>query len=148
MISIIYWLATALILVLFELTSPSNFFFLSFSCGALIGALTNWLGCSLFLQSLAAFISTGISFLLLFFWVRKQVHRFSKKEYQSNMYSLVGKSGFIIKEPTLEEFGHVKIGGEIWSCKALHDDELLKPGTEVGVIKVSGAHVIIEHIER
>ncbi len=143
--TVIYWLAAALILLFFELSSPGHFFFLSFSCGALAGALANWLGYTFFVQSCIALISTSISFFILFFWVKKQAHRFTKKEYQSNIYSLVGKEGFIIKEPMPEDFGQVKIGGEIWSCRVVHD-EVFKIGTEVRITRVTGSHVVVEKI--
>ena len=141
----LYWLAAALILLFFELSSPGHFLFLSFSVGALSGALASWLGYSVFMQSIVATVMTGASFFILVAWIKKQALIFSKKEYQSNIFALVGKVGFITKQVTNDEFGQVKIGGETWACKAAHD-EWLKVGTEVRIMRIRGAHAVVEKV--
>ena len=141
-----YWLIAALIFLLFEMTSPGLFLFLSFCFGALSGVLTSWLGYSLVMQVLIALIVTSVSLLVLTRWVKGQLHRL-QKESHTNMFAIVGKRGIIVKEIFSKEFGQVKINGEVWSCRSLHD-EPIEGGQEVVVIQVRGAHVLVSKITK
>ena len=39
--------------------------------------------------------------------------------------------------------GRVKIGGEIWSARALDGDQVLEPGTNVQVAEIQGATALV-----
>ena len=140
---VLYWLAAAVILLFFELANPGHFFFLSFCFGTLAGAAISWWGFSVFLQSLVALIVTTITFFILVFWVKKSSQYLSKKEHQSNIFALIGQTGVILKAPIADDFGHVKIGGEVWACKVAHG-KLVQVGDGVRVLTVKGAHVVVE----
>ncbi|MGE0206982.1 MAG: NfeD family protein [Candidatus Babeliales bacterium] len=137
----LYWLLAALLLLFFELASPSHFLFFSFSCGALGGAIASWLNLTIFWQALIACAFTISSFIYLRWWL--QVHTKKKAEYESNMFALVGKTGIITKAAQAQEFGQVKIGGQIWSCRGVHD-QAMQEGSRVRIVRVQGAHVVVE----
>ena len=139
-----YWLMAALIFLLFELSSPGLFLFLSFSCGALFGALASWLGYSFAMQSIIALFGTICSLVILTRWVKGQLHRFTKEQH-TNIYALIGKRGYILKKVTPEKFGQAKINGEVWSCKSTHQEEI-EIGQEIEVVQVSGSHIVVKKI--
>lgn len=140
----LYWLMAALIFLLFELSSPGLFLFLSFSCGAFSGALISWMGYSLAIQIFGVLFMTGVSLLMLTRWVKKQVHS-SKREHVTNMYALIGKKGYIKKKVAPGDFGQVKINGELWSCRSLHQ-EPIEVGHHIEVVQVSGSHVLVKKV--
>ena len=139
----IYWLIAAIILFVIELGGPGNFLFFSFSCGALFGMVASWLGFGLVAQSTGAVLITGIAFGLLYMWIKKDAKRFNKKKYESNVYTLIGQKGHIIKPPSIESFGQVKIGGQVWSCK-VRASKTVHAGDQVCIVEVKGAHVIVD----
>jgi membrane protein implicated in regulation of membrane protease activity len=144
--TLLYWLGSAVLLLFFELANPSHFLFLSFSFGAFIGGFAAWLDFPFAAQTVLALFATGTTFLLLRSWILQQVKRLSSKEHKSNTDALEGKIGIVIKEVKSLEFGQVKIGGQIWSCRGVHD-EIIRVNEEVRILGVKGAHVILEKIK-
>lgn len=144
--TVFYWLCAAVFFLFFELINPGYFFFLSFSCGALAGACAAWLGCAFVPQTVIALVGTMLTFVGLRWWLRQQVKCFSSKEHKSNTDALEGKIGLVIKEVKPREFGQVKIGGQIWSCRGV-DDETIHVNEEVRILGVKGAHVIIQKVK-
>jgi membrane protein implicated in regulation of membrane protease activity len=136
-----YWFATAFVLLLFELASPGLFLYLSFCFGAFSGGITSLLGYSLVVQMLIALMATSLSLIILAKWVREQLHHW-QKDHHTNIFALVGKHGIIIKQVEAYKFGQVKINGEVWSCRSLHEEQI-NIGQEVVVMQVCGAHVVV-----
>jgi membrane protein implicated in regulation of membrane protease activity len=55
--------------------------------------------------------------------------------------------GFVAEAIVVERVdvndGRVKIGGEIWSAKTYHPDEVHEPGTRLNVMKIDGATALV-----
>jgi membrane protein implicated in regulation of membrane protease activity len=56
--------------------------------------------------------------------------------------ALVGSPATVL-ERVDGEGGRVKIGGEIWSARALDEDHVMEPGTRVEVLKIEGATALV-----
>jgi membrane protein implicated in regulation of membrane protease activity len=137
----LFWLVAAGAFLLFEAAHPGLFVFLSFCFGALAGAFLSWLGYSLVHQASLALIVTIIAAYILIRWLKDYL-RHIPRDQLSNYYAMVGKKGVIVQHSTPKEFGQVKINGELWAYRSVHD-EPLAIGDEVEVIMVRGAHVVV-----
>ena len=139
---IFYWFIVAILFLLFELCSPGLFYFLSFSCGALVASVAAAFCFSQFDQAVFFLFSSIAALFLLRMWVR----RYNKKNhYHSNMYALQGKQGVVITPATVQQFGYVHINAEVWAYKTLHN-EPIPAGSSVQVLDVRGAHLIVTAI--
>jgi len=140
------WLSIALSFLLLEIAHPGLFLFLSFCFGALAGAVLSWFGYSIYAQLLGALVTTCIATVILFYWVRKRYGEFRKGiDHQSNVYALVGRKGWVTKSIEPGEFGFVKLNGEVWMARALHETSIDK-GCEVEVLYIRGAHLVVEKV--
>ncbi len=140
---IFFWLVVAVFFLLFELGTPGLFYFLSFSCGALIAFVAGAFCMSVVDQASIFLISSVAAFFLLKEWVKRYG---SKSHYHSNIYAMQGKRGVIITPATMQQFGYVHIGGETWACKTV-DNKLIPAGVAVQVMQVRGAHLIVAECE-
>lgn len=136
---IFFWLIVALFFLLFELGSPGLFYFLSFSCGALITSFAGAMCVSVFDQAIIFIVSSIAAFFALSKWVKKQT---GTKHSHSNIYALQGKRGVVVTPATLDQFGYVHIGGQVWAYKALNNEEI-SAGSPVEIVDVRGAHVVV-----
>jgi membrane protein implicated in regulation of membrane protease activity len=56
--------------------------------------------------------------------------------------ALVGASAVVVDQVD-KNGGRVKIGGEVWSARALDESQVLAPGTEVQVAEIKGATALV-----
>ncbi len=134
------WLLFGLFCVVFELITPGLFYCLSFALGTVPAALCAWYNFSLEWQAAVFFISSFISFFMLYVCVRKAVK--GDEHYRSNVDALPGKKGFVVEKVFHHHVGQVQVEGEIWSAQSLHQ-ELLEKGTSIIVIRVEGVRLIV-----
>lgn len=133
------WFIVAMLFLIFELSSPGLFYFLSFALGGVLAGFAAYFQITVLDQAAIFLITAVLSLALLRLWVKKCG---SRGHYQSNIYALKGKSGIVISPSTPQQFGYVHIGGEIWASKALYE-AYIAPGTRIQVVDVRGAHLII-----
>lgn len=82
---------------------------------------------------LTAFALTSLIALIL---LRKFVSKSLKGTiHPTNVDALVGKRGTVIQNIEPNNGGHVKINGEIWFGKSIHND-VIKTGTVIEVLGV------------
>ena len=134
------WLLFGLLCVVFELMTPGLFYCLSFALATLPTALSAWCGVSLAVQSTVFFISSLVSFFILYVCVRKAAE--GDEHYRSNVDALPGKKGFVVEKMFHHHVGQVQVEGEIWSAQSLHQ-ELLEKGASIIVIRVEGVRLIV-----
>lgn len=140
------WLVVALSFVLGEIAHPGLFLFLSFAGGACGAAVASLLGYSFVVQCSVALVTTLFGFMVLFGWLRLRGYTGQEQGAQaSNIYALSGKQGTVLKAVVPNQFGAVKINGEIWSARAVHNKSI-EQGCIVEVITVRGAHVIVKEL--
>jgi membrane protein implicated in regulation of membrane protease activity len=138
---IFFWFGVSLFFLLLEMGSPGLFFFLSFFLGALVsGCVALIVTPSLIIQGVVFLGSSLAAFFVLHYWVKKGVRETAV--HKTNIFTLQGKHGLIIKEIRADEVGLVKVGGETWSARSVHNQPI-KIGTKVTVVQVRGAHLIV-----
>jgi membrane protein implicated in regulation of membrane protease activity len=57
-------------------------------------------------------------------------------------YALVGKKAVVIEEVSGTQ-GLIKLSGEVWSARALDEDQVIPAGTLVDVMEIDGATAIV-----
>ncbi|MGE0009285.1 MAG: NfeD family protein [Candidatus Babeliales bacterium] len=143
---IFFWLVIALTFVLFEIAHPGLFLCLSFAVGACLAAIASYLDYNLVVQTSVALIGTLLGFLALYSWIRLTGYAGpGHGSHPSGVYALPGKRAVVTKAIVPDQFGQVKINGEIWSARSDHNQHI-PHGTLVEVVYQRGAHVVVKEL--
>jgi len=140
--ALFFWLIIAIIAALFEIGHPGLFYFLSFSIGACITALSCAWVCHITLQVYIFIAATTCSCILLRHLLAHYIT--ANLHYRSNMHALIGKHATVIKAINPAQVGSVKVGGEVWAARALDDTTTIQIGERVIITQVSGAHLKVQ----
>jgi membrane protein implicated in regulation of membrane protease activity len=58
--------------------------------------------------------------------------------------ALVGKQAIVVERIVNRDgVGLVRIDGDVWTARALFDDEVIEPGTSVEVVQIKGATALV-----
>lgn len=139
------WVIVSLLFVLLEIGHPGLFLFLSFALGALITAFSAVYSDSLMSQCVIFLLASIGALIVLVRWVKKTTDKDHAYQY-TNTQALVGKHALVIKDISVDIAGEVKIGGELWMARTPHNQHL-PVGTQVIVVQVRGAHVVVMPVE-
>jgi membrane protein implicated in regulation of membrane protease activity len=138
--NIIIWLILFTFFVIFELSSPGFFFFLSLGFGSIGSAMAASFEINLIGQ-LITFVMVSIGSLFILYYYFKNT--FKEQTHKTNVYALVGKTGVVIENIEPYKKGTLKINGELWFARSL-DNNLIKAGEVVEVVNLQGSHVIVK----
>jgi membrane protein implicated in regulation of membrane protease activity len=135
----VWWIVIAVVLGIAEIFTAFLVFGM-FAVGALAAALAASLHANVVVQAVAfAVVSTA---LLAFLRPIARRHLYSSPETRTGVDALVGQQALVIQRVDVHG-GRVKIGGEIWSARALHPEQILDPGAAVDVIEIKGATAFV-----
>lgn len=118
--------------------------FIWFSGGAILAMLVSLLGFNYFVQ-IIAFILGSALMLIYTKPIAKKVLKIGATK--TNVDSLIGKQGIVIKELQHFTLGHVKVKSQIWSAKPV-DDETIAVGKEVEVVRIEGVKLIVKKLDQ
>jgi membrane protein implicated in regulation of membrane protease activity len=110
------------------------------AAAALIAAIVAGVGGSLLAQVLAFAITAGVGLLIVRPIARRQMTHPSL--VREGSYALVGKRAVVIEEVTGTQ-GLIKLSGEVWSARALDEDQVIAAGALVDVMEIEGATAIV-----
>jgi len=136
-----FWLVMAIMFLLFELTTPGLFFFISFAMGCLVASVFAFLSFSFVVQCIVCLLSSLVALWLLKHFFSLPMKQDSK--LKTNTDALVNAHGVVIKDILPGSVGQVKVGGEIWSAKTKSNLALSK-NSKIKVIRVEGSHLIVD----
>lgn len=136
-----FWTVLGLFLLMFELGHPGLFLFVSFFLGALSAAGVGLYGLSFLMQCVFFLLGSLVAFLFLRRWL---VHE-QKHGHRSNVYALQGKEAVIVTAIAQNDFGHVKVNGELWRAQATTQDPI-PIATRVRVVAIRGTRLIVEKV--
>ena len=138
------WVVVGLLCLLLEMGHPGLFLFLSFALGALVTAISTICIESPVTQCTIFLVASLVSLVVLLRWVKNTVDK--EHAYQkTNTQALLGMRAFVTKDINSDAPGEVKIGGELWTARGLHNQSI-KAGTQVSIVQVRGAHVVVEPV--
>jgi len=130
------WLIIGCIMLLAEAAQPGVFIFLPLALTCVTIALPAWYGISVTAQFfMAIFTLAGIIYLLRISTQRKQ------ETLDTNMYALIGKTGYVTRGITPYTKGYVSLDGTLWLAAS---DVTIPNGTLVRVQAVEGCHVKVQ----
>jgi membrane protein implicated in regulation of membrane protease activity len=135
----IVWLIAAVALGVAEYFTLTLAFGLLASA-ALVAAVVAGVGGPLLAQVLAFAITAGVGLLIVRPIARRQMTRPSL--VREGSYALMGKKALVIEEVTGTQ-GLIKLSGEVWSARALDEDQVIPAGTPVDVMEIEGATAIV-----
>jgi membrane protein implicated in regulation of membrane protease activity len=95
------------------------------AAAALVAAIVAGVGGSLLAQVLAFAITAGVGLLIVRPIARRQMTHPSL--VREGSYALVGKKAVVIEEVTGTQ-GLIKLSGEVWSARALDEDQVIPAG--------------------
>lgn len=131
------WLLGAAVTLLMELGHPGLFLFCALSAGSLGAAGIAALTYAFSDQLIGFMVITGVTFTLLRSLVRSQ-----KMGYTNSVHALIGAYGIVTKRITAHHAGHVRIKGEEWLARSLHDTPI-DVGSSVQVVRIERTTVIV-----
>ncbi|MGW4986820.1 NfeD family protein [Streptomyces mirabilis] len=109
--------------------------------GAAAAAVTAGLGGDVVLQVL---VFAAVSFALIAV-VRPVAarHRAQRPQLATGVEALKGKQAIVLERVDGSGDGRIKLGGEIWSARALDAQQAYEVGQEVDVVDIEGATAIV-----
>jgi membrane protein implicated in regulation of membrane protease activity len=110
------------------------------AAAALVGALVAGLGGGLLAQVLAFAITGAVGLLVVRPIARRQMSHPSL--VREGSYALVGRKAVVVEEVTGSQ-GLIKLSGEVWSARALDENQVIPIGTPVDVMEIEGATAIV-----
>jgi membrane protein implicated in regulation of membrane protease activity len=133
------WLIAAAVLGVAEFFTLTLAFGL-LAAAALVAAIVAGVGGSLLAQVLGFAIAAGVGLLIVRPIARRQMTHPSL--VREGSYALAGKKAMVIEEVTGTQ-GLVKLSGEVWSARALDENEVIPVGAAVEVMEIEGATAIV-----
>jgi membrane protein implicated in regulation of membrane protease activity len=134
------WVVLAFAFGVGEMLS-GGFFLAPFALGALLAAAGDEVaGMPL---AVVMFVVTSLAALLVLRPVVR-AHLRMPPAIRTGGAALVGKRAIVLERIVNSEgVGIVKIDGEVWTARALDDDEIIEPGTQVDVVDIKGATALV-----
>ena len=110
------------------------------AAAALVAAIVAGLGGPLLVQVLAFAITAGVALFVVRPIARRQMTH--PPLVSEGSYALIGKKALVIEDVT-DRQGLIKISGEVWSARALDENQVIPAGTAVDVMEIDGATAIV-----
>jgi membrane protein implicated in regulation of membrane protease activity len=136
------WAIAGVVLIAVELVS-GTFVLLMLGLAALITAGASALGAPLGVD-VAVFGLASVALVLL---ARPALRRRLRGEpdgaVNAGPAALLGAAAEVVEPITGDDAGTVRIGGALWTARALHDGAVLAPGDPVVVVDIRGATAVV-----
>lgn len=111
------------------------------AAGAAAAAVTAGLGGDVALQVLVfAVVSVALIGVVRPVAAR---HRAQRPQLATGVEALKGKQAIVLERVDSSGGGRIKLGGEIWSARALDAEQAYEVGQEVDVVDIEGATAIV-----
>jgi len=120
----------------------TSFFLAPFALGAGLAAAVDGVGAG----GLPAWIVFVLASLLTLGVIRPIAasHMHTPAQIRTGAAALVGKTAIVLERIANDEgVGCVRIDGEVWTARALHDDHVIEKGTRVEVVDIRGATALV-----
>jgi membrane protein implicated in regulation of membrane protease activity len=137
----VLWLIAAAVFGIGEMLTTS-FFLAPFALGAGVAAGVDALGAG----TLASWIVFVLVSLLTLAILRPiaRAHIRTPLQIRTGTAALIGKHAIVLERiENMEGVGCVKIDGEVWTARALDDDQVIERGTRVYVVDIKGATALV-----
>lgn len=138
-----FWLIVAGLFFVGEIFTL-GFLIFWFGIGALFAMIVSFFTTNIIIQTTVFLITSTIFILATKPLVKKFVN---VKKTNTNVFSIIGKKALVIKDiDPIHSSGQIKLNGEVWSAET-ENDEIIKEGSEVEVLKINGVKAIVKLVE-
>ena len=139
----IVWLVLLVLMIIIEAAGPA-LVSVWFAVGALVSMIVSFIPKVPWWVEVIVFFAVS---LISFFAIRPILRKRMKRDViQSNVDSLVGKSGKVTEDILPLDGGEVKINDVIWRANSL-DDKLIEKDSIVEVVSINGNKLIVKRTE-
>ncbi|MFI5606627.1 NfeD family protein [Amycolatopsis sp. NPDC051903] len=141
MAAALIWLIIGIVLMIAEVIS-GDFVLIMLGIAALLGAGSEAITGNLFID-VAVFAVSSVALLAL---ARPALKRrfLAGSHVRTGTDALIGARAVVVSTVDFDA-GQVKIGGEVWSARAVHEAQPpIAPGTSVTVVEISGATAVVD----
>jgi membrane protein implicated in regulation of membrane protease activity len=139
-ITALIWLVVGVGLLATEVLS-GEFVLVMLGGGALVAA-----GVTLLVGGIVpGVVAFGIASVVLVFAVRPPIRRRLQNAIEDSAMhtrALVGGEAVVVSRVD-GDGGRVKIGGDVWSARPVHEDDVIEEGAAVLVVEISGATAVV-----
>ena len=140
---VLIWIIAIVIFIIIEVATV-GLATIWFAGGAAVAFFEALLDLPFYVQ-LISFIAVSVT--LLIFTRPLLVKRMNLGKVKTNVDILIGKDGVVMEDIVGFETGLVKINGQIWTAKALHNETIQKDEVIV-VDHIEGVKLIVEPYEK
>jgi membrane protein implicated in regulation of membrane protease activity len=140
------WLIVGILFLLFEMSSPGLFYFLSFAIGAAVAAIGAVFEVSVITQCVLFLANTVLALVVLKMLIAPQFERHHAHQ-RTNVDALRGKRAVVCKRIEPHNPGEVEIDGHLWLARTSHE-RTIEVGTEVEIKDIRGSHVVVAPVEK
>ena len=138
-----FWLIIAGLFFVGEIFTL-GFLIFWFGIGALFAMIVSFFTTNIIIQTTVFLITSTIFILATKPLVKKFV---DVKKTNTNVFSIIGKKALVIKDiDPIHSSGQIQLNGEVWSAET-ENDEIIKEGSEVEVLKINGVKAIVKLVE-
>jgi membrane protein implicated in regulation of membrane protease activity len=139
MTAALIWLIVGFVLIVAEVVS-GEFVLVMLGLAALLGAGSAALTGNPVID-VAVFALSSVGLLVL---ARPALRRrfLAGPGVQTNVDALLGARAVVLSTVDGSD-GRVKLAGDVWSARSVHEGEPIEPGTTVTVVEISGATVVV-----
>lgn len=134
------WVGATVFLAFAEVVT-AGFFMLPFAVGAAVAAILAWSGIGPAVQ-LVVFISVS---LLVLVGLQRFVRRSDRHQPRVGATRFVGQHAVVLERIDRHSTGRVRMDTEMWRASTQGDP--IEVGTEVTVVDVRGARLVVEPVE-
>ncbi|MER6100754.1 NfeD family protein [Streptomyces sp. NPDC001832] len=111
-----------------------------FAVGAVVAAVVAALGGGIVAQVLV-FVAVSVALVAVVRPIAAR-HRGDRPQLATGMDALKGRQAVVL-ERVDGAGGRIKLAGEIWSARALDEDQSFDPGQQVDVVDIDGATAVV-----
>lgn len=135
----VIWLIVAVAFLLSEIVT-TTMFLIPFAAGGLAGMVLALVGVPEVAQVAGFLAVSGVAFTIVRPIARR--HRSMPPQLRTGTAALIGRGATVIDEVT-GAGGTIKLEGEVWSARAIDEDQVLAVGSRVQVIQIQGATALV-----
>ncbi len=134
------WAIAAVLLAIGEIFTPGLFFLGPIAVAAVAAMIVAALGAGWVIE-LAVFAAGAVASLAVLRPIARS-HLRMPAALRTGTAALVGARAVVLERVDAAG-GRVRIGGEVWSARALDEGQVLEPGTNVQVAEIEGATALV-----
>ena len=135
------WFALIFVFLIIEAITL-NLVTIWFAFGSICAYITSYFTENIIIQLIVFVISSSVSLLLTKPLIEKHL---KKAKERTNLDRVIGQIGIVVKDIKKHENGRVKVDGKEWMATS---EKEIKKGTEVEILDIEGAKIIVRKKDR